>query len=159
MSRFLLINNTQSDLPLKDSRQIPAQKVLAVDQITMEMRRLEKAGRITIKDQTTATSLTTDANLTPLFVDVMPMPTTVATIVGGAGGGNPTTPAASDKTFVYQKSVAEATWDITHNLGKFPSVVILDSSDDEVEGDVRYIDLNRITINFSAAFAGRVFLN
>ena len=158
MSRFLLINNTTSDLPLKDSRQIPAQKVLAVDQITMEMRRLEKAGRITIKDQTTATSLTTDANLTPLFVDVLPMASTVATVIG-AGGGSPTNPTASDKTFVYQKFVAEATWDITHNLGKFPSVVILDSSDDEVEGDVRYIDLNRITINFSAAFAGRAFLN
>jgi hypothetical protein len=66
---------------------------------------------------------------------------------------------ASGSTYVYTKSVAEAVWDINHNLGKFPSVVILDSSDDEVEGDVRYINPNRITITFSAAFAGRALLN
>lgn len=162
MSRFLLINNTQYDLPLKDSRQIPAQKVLAVEQITLEMRRLEKAKRITIKDQTTAVSTATDTNLAPLFVDVLPLASTVESIVNGSGpgsGANPQTPAAGVSTYVYTKSVAEAVWDINHNLGKFPSVVILDSSDDEVEGDVRYINPNRITITFSAAFAGRALLN
>jgi hypothetical protein len=159
MSRFLLINNTQYDLPLKDSRQIPAQKVLAVEQITLEMRRLEKAKRITIKDQTTAVSTATDTNLAPLFVDVLPLASTVATVTGAGAGANPQTPAAGVSTYVYTKSVAEAVWDVNHNLGKFPSVVILDSSDDEVEGDVRYINSNRITITFSAAFAGRALLN
>jgi hypothetical protein len=97
MARFVLINNTLSDLPLKDSRRVPAQKTLAVDQITLEMRRLEKAGRISIKDLTTAASTAKDTNLTPLFVDVLPLASAVVSIVAGAAaaGGitaNPQTP-------------------------------------------------------------------
>lgn len=163
MARFVLINNTVSDLPLKDSRRIPAQKTLAVDQITLEMRRLEKAGRISIKDLTTAASTAKDTNLTPLFVDVLPLASTVVSTVAGAaaagGTANPQTPAAGASTNVYVKSAAEAVWDITHNLGKFPSIVILDSADDEVEGDIQYVNPNRVVITFSAALAGRAFLN
>ena len=162
MSRFILINNTISDLPLKDSRRIPAQKTLAVEQINLEMRRLEKAGRITIKDQTTAASNAADSNLAPLFVDVLPLASAVAATIAAAGSGpgngvNPQTPAAGVSTYV--KSAAEAVWEINHNLGKYPSVVVIDSAGDEVEGDVQYVNPNRIIITFSAALAGRAFLN
>lgn len=155
MARFLLINNTTADLPLRDSRRIPAQKTLAVEQITFEIRRLERAGRITIKDQTTIATAT-GADLTPLFVDVLPLPSTLATTVTAV---KPNTPAAGASTYVHTQSAAEAVWEITHNLGKFPSVVVFDSSEDEVEGKIKHITENELLIIFSAAFTGRAILN
>lgn len=73
-------------------------------------------------------------------------------LTGITGGG-------ADLTYVHNQSVASATWDITHNLGKKPSITIVDSSDDEVEGDVTYVDNNTVQLNFSAAFSGKAYLN
>lgn len=66
----------------------------------------------------------------------------------------------SDKTFVYdQTDVASATWVITHNLNKYPSVTVVDSSGTVVEGDVQYDSLNQVTITFSGGFKGKATLN
>lgn len=65
-----------------------------------------------------------------------------------------------DKTFVFTQGVANQTWSITHNLGKFPSVSVVDTGDTSVlGGQVEYIDNNNLTITFIAAFAGKAFLN
>ena len=45
------------------------------------------------------------------------------------------------------------------NLGKFPSVSVVDSANDEVIGEVTYIDTNSLTIKFTAAFSGKAYLN
>ena len=66
---------------------------------------------------------------------------------------------AKADTFEFVQSVASSVWTIDHPLGKFPSVTILDSSGDEIEGDVRYVSPTRVTVTFSAAFGGRAFLN
>lgn len=154
MARFILINNTTGNVPLKDSRYVPAQKTLGVEQITFEMRRLERAGYLTIKDLTNAATAV-GPNLTPLFVDVMPLPSTVATTVG-----KPTVSApAADTGYVHTQAEAEAVWEITHNLGKLPSVVVFDSAEDEVEGKIKHLTVNQLTITFSAAFTGRAILN
>jgi hypothetical protein len=50
-------------------------------------------------------------------------------------------------------------WTITHNLGKFPSVTIVDVANNIVVGEVVYINSNIIQVTFSSAFAGCVFLN
>ena len=71
---------------------------------------------------------------------------------GGGGGGD-------DKSFVYTQSVASATWNITHNLGKYPSVSVTDSGLSTVYGDVDYTDTNSLTITFKSAFGGKAFLN
>ena len=43
-----------------------------------------------------------------------------------------------------------------HNLNKFPSVVVIDSTGDneQVYGDVQYIDKNKLYINFTTQFSG-----
>jgi hypothetical protein len=65
-----------------------------------------------------------------------------------------------DKNFVFVQGVPSAAWSITHNLGKFPSVSVVDSGDTSVlGGQVEYIDNNNLTITFIAAFAGKAFLN
>jgi hypothetical protein len=65
----------------------------------------------------------------------------------------------SDLNYVHNQSVAESEWLITHNLDKYPSVTIVDSTNDECEGNVLHVSTNQVLITFSAPFAGRAFLN
>ena len=51
------------------------------------------------------------------------------------------------------------TWLVSHNLGFFPAVSIVDSADTVVEGQVRYVDENNIEITFGSAFGGRAYLS
>lgn len=64
-----------------------------------------------------------------------------------------------DKSYIYTQSSAAEIWQINHNLNKFPSVTIVDSSNSVVIGDIIYNDLNNLTVNFSAAFSGKAYLN
>ena len=62
-------------------------------------------------------------------------------------------------TFTYTQDSVSSTWVIDHNLQKFPSVMVVDSSNNIVIGDITYNSNNRLTIEFSAPFAGKAFLN
>jgi hypothetical protein len=64
-----------------------------------------------------------------------------------------------DLHWMYTQSIPSAKWIIVHNLGKFPSVIIQDSANDEVEGDIDYINENELIITFSAPFGGVAYLN
>jgi hypothetical protein len=59
-----------------------------------------------------------------------------------------------DKSYTHQQLSASSAWTVTHNLGKYPAVEVIDSGDNVVEGDVTYLDLNTLTITFSAPFGG-----
>ena len=65
----------------------------------------------------------------------------------------------SIKSHMHNQISSAAVWDIQHNLGKFPSVSVVDSAGSIVVGEVVYIDENQLRITFSAAFAGKAFLN
>jgi hypothetical protein len=60
---------------------------------------------------------------------------------------------------IHNQTVSSSTWSITHNLNKFPSVSIVDSSNAEVIGEVEHINANSLTVKFSAPFSGKAFLN
>jgi hypothetical protein len=62
-------------------------------------------------------------------------------------------------TFTYRQLSPALVWTVTHTLGKYPSVTIVDSADTIVYGDVQYINNAQIIITMSAPFAGSVFLN
>ena len=62
-------------------------------------------------------------------------------------------------TFIFNQGVASTTWNVNHNLGKFPSVTVIDTANTVVNGEYEYIDNNNITLKFSAAFAGKAYLN
>lgn len=64
-----------------------------------------------------------------------------------------------DVSFVYEQSPASDVWTINHALGKYPSVTVVDSAGDEVEGNVNHVSVNQVVLTFSAAFSGRAFLN
>ena len=50
------------------------------------------------------------------------------------------------------------TWHITHTLGRYCAVTVVDSAGTVVEGDVSYLSPSEVTIDFSAAFAGEAYL-
>lgn len=62
-------------------------------------------------------------------------------------------------TYVHTQSTAASVWTITHNMGKYPSVMVVDSAKNVVYGDVKYDGLNRLTLTFSATFSGYAYLN
>jgi len=62
-------------------------------------------------------------------------------------------------TFVFTQNAPATTWNIQHNLGKFPSVSVINFNNVLINGEVIYIDNNNIQLNFSAAFAGKAYLN
>jgi len=62
-------------------------------------------------------------------------------------------------TFVHDQQVPATTWVITHNMGRQPSVSIVDSGGNLVIGDVQYDSVNQVTVTFSAAFGGKAYLN
>ena len=69
--------------------------------------------------------------------------------------------AQGSPTFIYDfhQVTPATTWVITHNLGKFPSITVIDSGDTIVNGECTYNSNNKVTIIFSAAFAGKAYLN
>ena len=62
-------------------------------------------------------------------------------------------------TFSKCFEIASASWVITHNLGRYPSVTVVDDNNKVVVGDVKYNSTNIITITFQSAFTGCAFLN
>jgi len=62
-------------------------------------------------------------------------------------------------TYTHNQISPISTWTITHNLSRFPSVTIVDSGGNVVNGDIQYISENQIKISFSAAFAGKAYIN
>jgi len=66
---------------------------------------------------------------------------------------------AADKTFEFTQGVPSTTWNIQHNLNKFPSITVIDTADTVVTGQYTYIDNNNVTLTFSAGFAGKAYLN
>ena len=66
----------------------------------------------------------------------------------------------SDKNFVFEQGTASQVWEIQHNLNKYPSVFILDSSGNvQIPDEITYISENEIILTFIAPFAGKVVLN
>lgn len=64
-----------------------------------------------------------------------------------------------DKNFLFIQNEASDTWEITHNLNKYPSVSVIDSAGDSVAGEVKYDSLNKLTIYFKGGFKGQASLN
>jgi hypothetical protein len=65
----------------------------------------------------------------------------------------------SFQNYVFTQSSPSATWNITHNLGRRPSVTVVDSAGTVVIGEVTYTSDNALTIQFSAGFSGQAYLN
>ena len=71
----------------------------------------------------------------------------------------PSSSSDGDKTFEFKQSVPSKQWTVNHNLNKFPSVSVVNSNFIAVQGLVTYISNSELTIDFSAGFSGKAYLN
>ena len=69
------------------------------------------------------------------------------------------TSAELKEHYVYEQTVASELWTITHGMGKYPSVSVVDSAGTAVVGDVQYLDEDSLTVSFTAPFIGTAYLN
>ena len=67
--------------------------------------------------------------------------------------------SAGAPTFIFNQGVPSTTWNITHNLGKFPSITVIDTGNTVVTGEYNYTSNTNVILTFSAAFAGKAYLN
>lgn len=59
---------------------------------------------------------------------------------------------------VFNQNSPSATWLITHALGGFPSVTVVDSALTQVIGEVKYLSETQIQVDFTAPFSGKAYL-
>jgi hypothetical protein len=48
---------------------------------------------------------------------------------------------------------------VTHGLGRYPAVTVIDSAGDLIEGEIGYLSPDSLTVSFSAPFSGVVTCN
>lgn len=62
--------------------------------------------------------------------------------------------------YKHEQGIASKEWVINHNLEKEPSVVVVDTADEEQIPDRKvYNSKNQITLYFLSEFAGKAYLN
>ena len=104
----------------------------------------------TMSVEETQESLTSDSP-TVVLTDVEAGPQ------GPAGPVGPPGPA-TNTTVVHDQGSASATWTINHNQGRYPSVDIIDSSGNNVIGDIKHNSVNQLVLTFDNAFAGKAII-
>ena len=63
-------------------------------------------------------------------------------------------------TFTFEQGIPSDTWVIQHNLGRNPSVTVVDSAGAvQIPDEINYDTDNQITVKFLGSFAGKAFLN
>jgi len=63
-------------------------------------------------------------------------------------------PLEPDKYYQHIQSIPAVLWNVFHELGKYPSVTVIDSYGIEYEGEVSHTDENNLTLTFSAMISG-----
>jgi hypothetical protein len=70
-----------------------------------------------------------------------------------------TTALNASQDVVFTQQTPASIWTIEHNLGRYPTVLVIDSGGSQVIGDYSYPDLNTVVLTFSAPFAGQAYLS
>jgi hypothetical protein len=69
--------------------------------------------------------------------------------------------SGSDKTYIHEQGSASTTWNVSHSLGKFPSVTVVDINNVQGYGVVTHTNENNLTVTFPAGSpaAGKAYCN
>lgn len=71
---------------------------------------------------------------------------------GPPGGG-------AGATYTHTQSSAAAVWTVAHNLGRFPSITVVDMLGVQLFPDIRYTDADMAQITHSVPLIGRAHCN
>jgi hypothetical protein len=79
----------------------------------------------------------------------------------GSGWKNigPIGATAQQSTYVHTQGTPSSVWRITHNLDRYPSIVVVDEYKDVVSALQKYVDKNIVEITFSEPIIGAAYLN
>ena len=81
-------------------------------------------------------------------VVTVPVTSTVTAVTQGPQG-----PAGSG-AYIHTQSTVSTTWTINHNMGFRPSVELLDSGSQEIDGEVSHPSVNQTVVTLNPASAG-----
>ena len=60
--------------------------------------------------------------------------------------------------YTHTQATSSATWTINHNLNGYPTAVVFDSANTQVEGTFSYTSANQMLITFTSAFSGTAYI-
>jgi hypothetical protein len=66
---------------------------------------------------------------------------------------------SADAYYLHTQSVPASVWHVVHGLGRYPSVTVIDSAGEEVDGEVVHLSVSALDILFSAPFSGSAACN
>lgn len=72
--------------------------------------------------------------------------------IQGPAGPGPT-------TYTFTQGTPSASWVVAHNLGRYPSVSVIDSGDSIIIPNIHFDSANQVTIGFGSATSGKAYLN
>ena len=91
------------------------------------------------------------------------------TLVGSLSSGNMVTNksyainvfTAGDKNFTSSNISfsANTATTVTHNLGKFPAITVVDSAGSEIIGEIKHTNINSFTVKFNSNFTAKIYAN
>jgi len=85
-------------------------------------------------------------------------------VVDSDGKVSQSTSISGMSTYTHSQTSPSNTWTITHNLGRFPSVTVIDTGDTVIKGTVLYNSNNQLTVTFfsngsALSTTGKAYLN
>jgi len=95
------------------------------------------------------------------IADVLANFNAIATVVNGNLDDTNIIGISNDavSTLIFSQVSALATWTIAHNMGKYPSIEVVDTGGNVLWPDIDYVDANTITVSFTNPTAGKAYLN
>lgn len=76
----------------------------------------------------------------------------------GAWPADPLFLAGTTLRHIHSQSIPSTVWNVSHLLGGYPSVTIVDTAGTVVYGEISYSSTTDVVLSFSAAFAGYAYL-
>jgi hypothetical protein len=70
----------------------------------------------------------------------------------------PQGPSGLSIFYTHTQATSSATWTINHNLNGYPTAVVFDSANTQVEGTFSYTSANQMLITFTSAFSGTAYI-
>ena len=68
-------------------------------------------------------------------------------------------PGESLVPYVHTQAALADTWTVVHNLGRHPSVTVVDTGDSVIIPSVHYVDDDELVVTFGAPTSGKAYLN
>lgn len=151
---------------LNDITTVTVEPVESIDSIAVNT--IPEADVVTIEDQSPISNIAIDDNQENIIVEVSMVDTSapVQSVNGMTGHvlldlqfeDIEQSDPVNHVKYVHTQASISSTWVINHNLGFFPNVTVLDSSNRMLETYVEYNNVNTATIIMNSAASGKAFL-